>query len=185
MTKATQQAAEPQIEQDQQISLTFEQLQGLLTEANKKQSEDTTAKFSELVQAIIESKKPYADPRVAENEESFRSANRASHEAMRANLRRAQDNCPHVKGLAGQRPGSESSFWIHRLDTGEVIGICSFCQKVISSLIPEDQKFFALKGDNAPSGAGQRAFLHPIQAMTARFPEAERKVIEDRLNNYA
>lgn len=185
MTKAPQQAAEPQIDQDQQISLTFEQLQALLTEANKKQSEDTTAKFSELVQAIIESKKPYADPKVEANEESFRSANRAAHEAMRLNRKQAQDNCPHVKGLAGQRPGSESSFWIHRLDTGEVIGICSFCQKVISSLKPEDQRFFALKGDNAPSGAGQRAFMNPIKAMTARYPEAERIEIEERLAKYA
>lgn len=185
MTKVSQQTEEPQIDSDQQISLTFEQLQQLLTEANKEHQKDTTAKFSELVQAIIESKKPYTDPKSLENEESFRSANRAAHEAMRLNRKQAQDNCPHVKGLAGQRPGSESSFWIHRLDTGEVIGICSFCQKVISSLVSEDQRFFALKGDNAPSGAGQRAFLNPIKAMAARFPEKERKEIEERLSNYA
>lgn len=184
MTKSKE-SQEPQIEQDQQISLTFEQLQSLLTEANKKQQEDTTAKFSELVQAVIESKRPYADPKVQENEESFRRANRTAHEAMRANRKQAQDNCPHVKGLAGQRPGSESAFWTHRLDTGETIGICSFCQKVISTLVPEDRRFFAMKGDNAPSSAGNRAFLNPIKAMTARFPEEERKEIEERLTQLA
>lgn len=166
---------------DQQISLTPSQLKELINEAVQKQQNDANSKFTELVQAIIESRKPYKDPLVEQNDETIRQANKIAQQAQRENLKRIQDSCPHVKGLAGQRPGSESSFWLHRLDTGELVGICSFCQKVISSLKPEDQKYFALKGDNAPSAAGQRMFINPVKAMAARFPEDERKEIEQRL----
>lgn len=164
------------------LSLTFTQLQELIAEAKKEQDSGSKAQFKQLVEAIIESRKPYRNPLEEENEKAFRDASRQQLKAERENTKRAQDACPHVKGLRGTRPGSESAFWMHRLDTGETVGICCQCGKVISSLMPEDAIFFAKAGDNVPSGAGIRNFLHPIEAMTARFPEEERKKIVDRLN---
>ena len=169
-------------ETEEQITLTPDELKKIIAEAVKTQAQpDTTSMFKELVQAVIESRKPYVAPGQEENEKMLRQANREQQQAIIRNKRAAQDNCPHTVGLAGQKPGDDSSFWIHKLDTGETIGICSFCQKVISSLVPEDQRFFALKGSNAPSSAGQRQFLYPITAMTARFPDEEKKAIKERL----
>lgn len=178
-------AKQESIGSDQQISLTFEQLQELIETAHKKQNNEPNSNelFSSLIAAVIESRKPYVDPAQVENEASFKEANRAALHATRENIKRIQDNCPHKKGLGGQTPGDDSAFWIHRTDTGETIGICSYCQKVISTLIPEDAKFFAMKGANVPSSAAQRNFLNPIKALTARFPEEERKQITERLTN--
>jgi hypothetical protein len=173
----------PVIAEDQQISLTVDQLQEIISAAVAKQNSAPSSDqmFSKLIEAVIESRKPYKDPLQAENDRLQRDADRAQLAATEANKKFAQDSCPHVKGLGGQEPGSTSSFWLHTADTGERIGICSFCQKVISSLVPEDAKFFAMKGSNVPSAAGVRAFLDPVAAMTARFPAEQRKAIQDRL----
>lgn len=173
---------------EEKISLSYDELKSLLNEAKKEQqtsasSADLTSTLKPLIEAIIESRKPYIDPRAIENEESFRKAAREAAEATRRNLKINQDHCPHVKGLGGTEPGSSSSFWIHRLDTGETIGICSFCQKVISSLVPEDQSYFRKAGNNSPSSAGQRQFFDPLKVQTARFSEEERKDIYSRLNH--
>ena len=173
---------EPTIAEDQQISLTLEQLQSLISEATKEQQKDSDSKFSELISALIETRKPYVDPGQELNKEVMRQSERQQQAAIDRNRKWAQDSCLHVKGLGGQEPGSASAFWIHRSDTGETIGVCSFCQRVISSLNPDDQRFFAMKGSNVPSQAGQRAFLDPIKAMTARFSEEERKKIIERLH---
>ena len=172
----------PVLAEDQQISLTLDQLTEIITAATAKQQDGQNDKFSQLVEAIIESRKPYEAPGIKTNRDLQREMDRQQQLALERNKKWAQDSCPHVKGLGGQEPGTASAFWIHRADTGETIGICSFCQKVISSLNPEDQRFFALKGSNVPSGAGQRNFLDPIKAMTARFPEEERKKIIERLH---
>jgi hypothetical protein len=168
----------PQVAEDQQISLSIDQLKEILQTAKNAQQTKHDSTLKELVNAIVESRKPYEDPLRAENERMFRENDRRSLNAQRENLRRAQDSCPHVKGLGGQEPGSASAFWIHTTDTGETIGICSYCQKVISSLIPEDGKYFAMKGSNSPSAAGKRSFWDPLGAQVARFGHDDREKIK-------
>lgn len=182
MAKTTQETAPS----EQKISLTYDELKQLLNEAKAEQEtaspNDLTSTLKPLIEAIIESRKPYVSEESKKNDEAFRKAAREAAQATKRNLKLIQDGCPHVKGLGGTEPGSSSSFWIHRLDTGETVGICSYCQKVISSLNPADQIFFRKAGNNSPSSAGQRQFFDPLKAQTARFSEEEKEEIYTRLN---
>jgi len=163
-----------------QITLTNEQLQALLAAATAPKGEND--KFGELVHAIIESRKPYVDPRTEANEEEFRRGAREQERNRRAAQANAENNCPHEKGSTGNRSYGESAFWILRLDTGLTIGVCSQCGKTINSLNPDHTVFFRKRGDNLPATAGQgRVFLDPIKAMTASFSPEERKETLDRI----
>lgn len=166
---------------EQPLSITSDQLQQILAAAGTAQSQSKTDEFKLLVEAIIESRKPYIDPKAEANEKEFQRTNQELEENKRRAVADAQKNCPHEKGSTGNRSFGESAFWIHRLDSQETIGICSQCNKVISSLNPDDTIFFRKRGDNLPSQAGVRTFLDPIKAMTARLPEEDRKRIKDRL----
>jgi len=164
----------------QPLVLSMDQLQQLLTAAGAAQAKPDD-KFEQLVQAIIESRKPYVDPKQEVNNEEFRRANKQQEEDKRRMVKAAQDNCPHEKGANGNRSFGESAFWKIRLDTGETIGICSQCGKEISSLYPEHSQYFRKRGDNLDAAAGQRQFMDPIKAMTARLAPEERQKVKERL----
>lgn len=165
----------------QNVTLTTEQLQLLLNTVAQSQNSGQSTNLQVLVDAIVESRKPFVDPKAIQNEEEFRRGAREQEKFKRSQIRAAQDNCPHTKGQGGSAPSSHSAFWMHRLDTGETIGICSNCQKVISSLNPDDTKWFRLGGDNQAGGAGVRTFMHPLKAMLAPKTPEERTAIEARL----
>jgi hypothetical protein len=162
------------------ITLTSEQLQNLLAAASAPKEDN--GKFEQLVHAIIESRKPYVDPRTEANEEEFRRSSREQEKNKQIAKANAEAFCPHEKGSTGNRSYGESAFWILRLDTGLTIGVCSQCGKVINSLNPDHTVFFRKRGDNLPGQAGQgRVFLDPIKAMTASMTPDERKTTLDRL----
>lgn len=164
------------------VTLTMEQLQQLLAAASQNaQNSQPDSKFEQLVGAIIESRKPYVDPRQVENDKSFQEGIRQQEVDKRRMVQDSQNNCPHEKGANGNRSFGESAFWMLRLDTGETIGICSQCGKEISSLYPEHLVFFRKRGDNLPAAAGQRQFLDPLKAMTARLSPEERQKVRNRL----
>lgn len=178
MTKETQ--APTQISAATPLTLTADQLQQLLTAAGASQNRPDD-KFEQLVQAIIESRKPYVDPKQEINNLEFQKSNREQEENKRRLMKSAQDNCPHEKGSTGNRSFGESAFWKIRLDTGEHIGICSQCGKEISSLYPEHSVYFRKRGDNLDAAAGQRQFMDPVRAMTARLAPEERQKVKERL----
>lgn len=158
-------------EQKNQISMTYEDLQSLVTTAVKAaveaQSQNTTA----LADAIRDSKKPYVDPRNKANDEAMRKSMIASKKQEKESTEFYQNKvCPHTMGSSpnSARALPDSSFAIHVLDTGEVIGVCTNCTKVISSLKQEDLQHFAKKGGNIRSAAGQRFFSNPLKAQQAR-----------------
>lgn len=162
------------------LTLTVDQLQQLLTAAGASQARPDDG-FDKLVQAIIDSRKPYVDPAQAETNKNFQEANRQQERDKRRMIQAAQDNCPHEKGANGNRSFGESAFWKIRLDTGEHVGICSQCGKEISSLYPEHSQFFRKRGDNLDAAAGQRQFMDPVKAMTARLAPEERQKVKERL----
>jgi hypothetical protein len=51
---------------------------------------------NKLAEAIIESRKPYVDPKAEQNEEMFRKQTRAQMAQEREAKRQAQEACPHV-----------------------------------------------------------------------------------------
>lgn len=173
----------PEIPSDQPIALTIDQLKEIVAAASAAQSGGSglEQKFSELVEAIIESRKPYVAPGTEENEQQFRKLGKQAEEFKRRHTEQIQRLCAHRIGSGGPRPGENNSgFWVHRTDTGEVIGICCSCQKVISSLNPDDAAMFNGSA-NVPSSAGQRAFYDALEAQTARLTPEEREVVYARL----
>jgi len=123
-----------------------------------------------LAAALRESRIPYQDPKQLENEENMRKGMRDAERNKRLNKRAEQAACPHVMGSSPNSAKSlpDSSFAIHVLDNQETIGICTNCQKIISSRRPEDLKWFRAKGGNVASAAGHREFFDPIKARNSR-----------------
>jgi hypothetical protein len=167
-------------------SVSYQDLQAIVSSAVAEavkaaiasQSQNTTA----LADAIRDSKKPYIDPRAKANDEAMRKSMIASKAEEKQRTSFFQDNvCPHTMGSSesSARALPDSSFAVHVLDTGEVIGVCTNCQKVISSLKQEDLKFFAKKGGNIRSAAGQRTFNNPLKAQQARHGINQEEIFVD------
>jgi hypothetical protein len=167
-------------------SVSYQDLQAIVSSAVAEavkaaiasQSQNTTA----LADAIRDSKKPYIDPRAKANDEAMRKSMIASKAEEKQRTSFFQDNvCPHTMGSSesSARALPDSSFAVHVLDTGEVIGVCTNCQKVISSLKQEDLRFFAKKGGNIRSAAGQRTFNNPLKAQQARHGINQEEIFVD------
>lgn len=161
------------------ITITKSELQNLLREAvaaavsetNKKSEQIVSNGMSELAKAIIESRKPYVDPRQEENEKAMRESMRKVNERMKAQILASQSTCPHLQGSSENSDftGQLSSIVMHRLDSGVVVGICTNCQLQIFSDDKDVnvQKIFRQKSGNRMSSAGIRTFRNPNEAMTA------------------
>lgn len=123
-----------------------------------------------LAAALRESRKPYEDPKQIENEAEMRRGMKETARKQRANKKFQQAACPHTMGSHPDSARSlpDSSFIIHTLDNSETVGICTNCQKIISSRRPEDLVWFSKKGGNVRSAAGQREFLDVRAAKNAR-----------------
>lgn len=133
------------------------------------QSGEASAKI--LAEAILESRKPYKDPLQEKNAEAMRLSDRELQKRLKQEVDASRDNCEHLQGsnALSEQKSDRGSFVLHQLDTGELIGICTNCQKEISSLRPEDKPFFKKQSGNRMSRAGQRMFTDPLKAQRARF----------------
>lgn len=152
----------------QAISMTPDQLQQIITSAVQAA---TSSYGDKIANAILESRKPYVDPAQAENARRDREAARTMKAKLDAQIEADKETCPHLQGsnALSEFQGQLTSFVLHRLDTGEMVGICTNCQKVISSLNPEDRPLFQRKSGNKMSMGGQRNFLDPLAAQRARL----------------
>jgi len=132
------------------------------------QQGDQNAKV--LAEALRESKTPYVDPKHIENEKMMRDQMRETERRKRAAKRAEQEACPHLQGSSPESATTlpYSSFAVHVLDSSEVIGICTNCQKIISSRRPEDLRWFKVKSTNVRSAAGQRTFYDNQIAIKSR-----------------
>jgi hypothetical protein len=125
-----------------------------------------------IAKALIESRKPYVDPKQEANEETFRQSTRELELRIRRSLKNEQASCPHMQGsnALSDYQGQLTSIVMHRLDTGLIIGICTNCQKHFYSDRPDDQIWFRKKSGNRMSSAGQRVFMDPLRAMQKGRP---------------
>jgi hypothetical protein len=129
-----------------------------LAEAMKSASKEQAAV---LANAFAESRKPYVDPLHEENNRNMRESMRAQAKEQRLGKIAEQDSCPHLQGsspLSAETTGNKSSFCLLKLPTGEVIGVCSNCQKVISNRHPKHLVHFRKKGGNELASSGNREF---------------------------
>lgn len=139
-------------------------------EAATSKSAETSARV--LADAILESRKPYRDPKQDQNDEAFRKSSRELEKRIRENMKASQELCPHKQGCndLSESQSQLSSFVTHRLDTGLVWGICTNCQKQIFSNVPEHGRFFKEKSGNRMSSAGIRTFNDPRAVQKAGMP---------------
>lgn len=114
-----------------------------------------------LAEAIKDSKKPYKDPAHEENDKIMRDQMREVKSRMDESIRSSQRNCPHLQGCndLSEVSGDRTSIVQHRLDTGEVIGICTNCQRVFRQGDEDYLKEMRRKSGNRMSMAGQRVYL--------------------------
>jgi hypothetical protein len=136
-----------------------------------------------IVDGLKEVRKPYVDPKQKALEVVTRKQMREQQEKQRAEFLAAQQFCEHKQGsnpLGWYNDPNKSSFAVHRLDTGEWIGICTNCTKVISSLLPEDREFFRhIRGTNIKSAAGERVFTDPLKVQRARLGLDQKEIYVD------
>jgi|SRR5665213_1022445 len=121
-----------------------------------------------LAKALLESRKPWTDPKQEENEEFMRKQERVQRERTAAATKEYQDNCPHI---AGSNPLSDQAdllgrtciIW-HTSDVGETFGICSNCQRVFRENEADYASWRRKPSINKQSRAGERLFADPLAA---------------------
>jgi hypothetical protein len=148
-------------------AMSQEQLMALLAKLVENQS----IKDDKFVDALTKLREPYKDPLQEENQRRAREVEKEQQARQKKQKSRDQELCPHVKGILGDKPSlNESSFIIHREDTGLTVGICTACQKIINHLNPDDAKWFRqARSGNRMSGAGVRTIVDQNKAMKDGF----------------
>ncbi len=152
---------------NEKISLTLEELKGMIVAAVStavQQSSETSAKM--IAEAMLESRKPYIDPKQVENEANMRDSMRKAQERMNAEIKESQAVCQHLQGSNAlsdfPSPFNLTSIIPHQLDTGELVGVCTNCIKVFRMGDPDYKVQMARKSGNRMSRSGQRFFADPI-----------------------
>lgn len=153
-------------------SISIEELQAVVNAAVSAALQQTNASGKDIAQALLDARKPYVNPRDKANEDSMRLSMREQAKLTKAQVEQDQELCPHKKGanaLSSRMDNQDSSWVKHILDTGEVIGICTNCTKVVSSLNPADIHHFQDRGTNITSMAGRRTFADPLAVQKRRL----------------
>lgn len=130
--------------------LTSEQLMKMLV-ASQNAAAEANAKLAE---ALLESRKPYIDPKVLQAREQ---ANKDRQEQIEAEMRRRAFNKKHCT----HRRESNNSLNIKWMEHsgGIVLGVCGRCFSQFDARVPEDGKFLweDLKAQANMGRAGQHA----------------------------
>lgn len=155
--------------------------------AAMKEGVETNQNFAKTIaEAIVEARKPYVDPKQKANLESAKRSSRLQAIKQKAVKKAEQEACPHHKG---SNPNSFRSdpfdYSIAKivLDSGEIVGVCTNCTRVFSSLFPEDVPFLRQKSSNQTARAGQRFFDNPLQAQRARLGLDQKEIFADENGN--
>lgn len=119
-------------------------------------SANTAASIKELVAALLAGPQP--DPKALANAETIRKSDEQVRLREKANLEAAQRNCKHMQGShpLSEIPGLLTSIVHHRLDTGEVMGICTNCGRIWRVSDSDYIEWMTKKSGNKMSEAGRR-----------------------------
>lgn len=139
-----------------------------------------------IASALLESRKPWVDPRVEQNEETFRASLRMIEKNKRENIATHQKQCPHIQGCNAlsemQHPSGLTCIAWHVTDLGEFLGLCLNCGREFWPGQKDYAKWRGQKSGCRLSRSGARELPNPTQSriiarQTARditkTPEAE------------
>ena len=126
-----------------------------------------------LAQALADSRKPYVDPKQEENRLAGADQLRNIEHGKLRRAKMLQNSCEHEQGMTGDERNGKGSFACLKLPTGETIGVCFYCQKVISSVNPKHGKYFRKKSGRVAE-AGQFMLMDPVESALARLSVEER-----------
>ena len=127
-----------------------------------------------------------------QNELNFKKSLREINLQRLRLLKKNQDKCPHLTGQdyhPGVGPGYSRNLWYAfsflKLPTGEVVGVCKYCQKRISSIDPADKELFQKTFTHtneimAESGQFLKKDKIQVFGQLARFtPEDQTRILKD------
>lgn len=171
---------EPTVDLSQKVEISAGDLLQLFSKLIESQNKSQEGQAKALADAFQEARKPYVDPAVAANQKAINEQSKKQQLAKIASEKNQQDNCPHEQGQTGDDRNGKSAFNFLKLPTGEWIGICTYCRKIVSNLDPRDQRFF-VKRSGRPAESGQFSLQNPVEAALARLtPDKRAEVIKAR-----
>jgi hypothetical protein len=151
---------------------------------------------AEVLSSSLEKLSPsYKTPGQKQNEQQLKQASREGELNKIRMKKRQQHFCDHEIGQTGRKRLGEGAFFPMKMATGEVIAVCCYCQKVISSINPKHEKFWKKVGGTMGE-AGQISGLNdPIEAALQRLTGDEqdavrksrleyRKIVPTEIDNY-
>lgn len=159
MTDKTKETTPTPVAGTGKISISPEELQNLIAQAvAANQSQNTAISAKVLADAILESRKPYKSDEQLANEEQQRATMRLLRDRQEQAKKFNEDNCPHLQGCneLSERTGELSSILHHQNDLGEMIGICTNCQRIFKPGDTDYMQQMRRKSGNKMSQAGQR-----------------------------
>jgi len=145
------------------VEMSLGELEGLISKITEQSDKKLEVFAKMLSEALLESRKPYVSEAQKQNESSMRESMKTQRERIMADIRASQDVCPHLQGsnALSEMSGQLTSIIHHRLDTGQVIGICTNCQRLFRPGDPDYLQQMKRKSGNKISSAGVRFFLDP------------------------
>lgn len=173
---------EKDLDLNQPITLTAADLLKLFSEMQKQQIDAADRQAT----AIAQLSPSYKSPEQKEFEQKARQQQRDQQVQTLKIKRHQQRMCQHEIGQTGTKRTGEGAFNLLKLPTGELIGVCTYCQKVISSLNPDHIKYFRSKvgGTMAESGQLTEFITDPIKAQLARLSPDEREKVMKLRSQY-
>lgn len=164
MAKQHEEAPESQIintsnpPADQKISMSASELQTLIATITAQVAAANAESNKALAEAIRDSKIPYIDPKVAENEEAFRKNTREQQERRRKAVEASQEWCGHIAGSMGdvQDQGNRTCIVWHRFDNGSTVGICTACIRIFKETDKDFRTWYNKPKFNKMSRSGDR-----------------------------
>jgi metal-dependent amidase/aminoacylase/carboxypeptidase family protein len=149
-------------------TITMDQLMPLLQAIASQQTSAAEVQAKILADALIESQKPYIDPKKEENEEKFRAQMRRQAEQERANLKAARNACPHIAGSNSlsefQDQHNRTCIVWHQSPSSEWVGTCLNCQRQFFENDADYNEWRRKPSICKVSGSGQYQFLDPAAA---------------------
>lgn len=160
------------IDLSQPITLTAADLLQIIAAMQEKQAQAA----EKQADAIAQLSPKYKSPEQKDFEDAARKQQKDQQIQTLKIKKRQQRHCPHEIGQTGNKRLGEGAFCLLRLPTGETIGVCTYCQMVISSANPDHIKYFNNKvgGTMAESGQFTAYITDPTKAQLARLSPDER-----------
>jgi hypothetical protein len=160
---------DPAFAEEKTLTFSAKDLEGLIANVIAQVTSQQADQTRQLVEAVVKSREPYVSPETQENNRRIKEAMKKQRQQLEANRLADQATCPHIQGSNSQSdfpsPYGLTSMIKHYLDSGEVIGICTNCTKVVRQGDPDYQAIMRKKSGNSMSGAGRRVFADPAKAI--------------------